>query len=57
MFAVVAARVRDAITRTATAVRATAREVLRPAPLVTGFTADLFRSHEELVAENTMLRQ
>ncbi|MFC1643130.1 integrase core domain-containing protein, partial [Myxococcota bacterium] len=33
------------------------REALRPAPLVTGFVRDLFRTHGELLTENLALRQ
>ena len=53
VFAVLAARLQAAATRAAAAVR----ETLRPAPMVSGFVADLFRSRNELLAENAMLRQ
>jgi hypothetical protein len=53
VFGNVSARLRTAIARAATAVR----EALRPAPLATGFVADLFRSRDELLAENALLRQ
>jgi hypothetical protein len=45
VFAVVAARLQAAATRAATAVR----ETLRPAPMVSGFVADLFRIRGELL--------
>ncbi len=40
-----------------TTARTAVREALRPAPMVTGFVADVFRSRDELLAENAMLRQ
>jgi transposase InsO family protein len=57
VFAVLAARVHNAVVQAASAVRTAVREALRPAPMVRGFGVDLFRSHTELVAENAMLRQ
>ncbi len=57
VFGVLNARVRDGIAQVATAVRAAMREALRPAPMVSGFVADLFRSRDELLAENALLRQ
>jgi hypothetical protein len=48
VFAVLAERLQAAATRAATAVR----ETLRPAPMVSGFVADLFRSRDDLLAEN-----
>jgi len=49
--------VRAAVTRTVTAACTTVHEALRPAPVATGFAADLFRSRDELLAENALLRQ
>ncbi len=57
VFGVLNARVRDGIAQVATAVRAAMREALRPAPMASGFVHDLFRSRDELLAENAMLRQ
>ena len=57
VFAVLGARVRAAITQTVTGVNAAVREALWPAPLVTGLARDLFRSREDLLAENAILRQ
>jgi len=57
VFGVLNARGRDVIARAATAVRAAVREALRPAPMVSGFVADLFRGRDELLAEDALLRQ
>ena len=38
-------------------VRSALREATRPLPLVTGFTMDLGRSRQQLIAENVLLRQ
>ena len=52
VFAVLGARLQAAAKRATAAVR----EALRPAPLVTGFVADLSRTRDELLTENAMLR-
>ena len=57
MFGSLSARLGTAVTRAVGAVGAAAREALRPAPLASGFVADLFRSREDLLAENALLRQ
>ncbi len=57
VFAAIAARVRTAVARAATATRTAVHEALRPAPMVTGLVTDLFRSRDELLAEKAMLRQ
>ena len=57
VFALLAARFRDVATHVAKEVRAAAREALRPAPMLSGFVADLFRSREDLLSENALLRQ
>ena len=49
--------VRAAVTRTVTAACTTVHEALRPAPVATGFAADLFRIRDKLLAENALLRQ
>ncbi|MFC1643318.1 hypothetical protein ACFL5O_11660 [Myxococcota bacterium] len=57
MFTVLRARLQAAVRRVLGSVRTAFREALRPAPLVTGFVQDLFRSPDELRAENAALRQ
>ena len=54
---VLKARVRSAVGRAVTWVKETLAETFRPLPVITGLVGDLFRSREELVAENMMLRQ
>ena len=57
MFATVRARVSIALRRGVTALRSAARNALRPAPIATGLVSDLFRTRDELLAENAILRQ
>ncbi len=57
MFTVLRARLQAAVRRARSSARTVIREALRPAPLVTGFVEDLFRSPDELGAENAALRQ
>ncbi len=57
MFAVLRARLQAAVRRVLGSARTAIREAFRPAPLVTGFVQDLFRSPDELRAENAALRQ
>ena len=57
MFAVLAARLRATVAQTVAGVHTAACEALPPAPVATGFGADLFRSRNELLAENATLRQ
>jgi transposase InsO family protein len=57
VFAVLVARIRGTLTRAAAPLRAVARDALRPAPVVSGLIHDLFRSRENLLAENALLRQ
>jgi len=57
VFAVLAARVRGALAQAATVVRTAVREALRPAPIASGVVADLFRTRDELLTENAILRQ
>ena len=57
MFAVLRAQIRSAVGKAVRSARTAVREALRPAPLVTGFVHDIFRTHDELIAENAALRQ
>ena len=57
MFAVLRAQIRAAVGKVLRSVRTAVREALRPTPLVTGFVHDICRTHDELIAENAVLRQ
>lgn len=57
VFATFVARVRSAARRVATSISTATREALRPAPIAVGIVRDLFRTHDQLVAENAALRQ
>jgi transposase InsO family protein len=57
VFSVVGDRIRDAVRRVMGTVTAGMREAFRPAPLAAGFARDLFRTREQLMVENAMLRQ
>jgi len=52
VFTVLGARIRAAGRRVLGSVVTAVREAFRPAPVETGFVQDLFRSQEDLVAEN-----
>ena len=54
---VVKARVRFAVGKVVTWAKKKITESFRPLPIVTGLVVDVFRSRQELVAENMMLRQ
>jgi hypothetical protein len=56
VFSVVGARIRDVVRRVVGRVTARLREACRPA-LAVGFARDLFRTREQLMVENAMLRQ
>ena len=55
VFSVVGARIRDVVRRVVGKVTARLREACRPA-LAVGFARDLFRTREQLMVENAMLR-
>ena len=57
VFAVLRAQIRSAVGKVLRSARTTLREALRPAPIVTGFVYDIFRTRDELLAENAALRQ
>ncbi len=57
MLSVVGARIRDVVRRVVGKATARLREACRPAPLAVGFARDLFRTREQLLVENAMLRQ
>ena len=57
MFTILGAPIWTAVRRVVGSVSTAFREALRPAPMVTGVVADLFRTRDELLAENAMLRQ
>ena len=54
---VLKARVRAATARVAAWAKRTLTEALRPLPAATDLVRDVFRSRDELVAENVLLRQ
>jgi putative transposase len=51
------ARVRACVSKAVAWVKRAIREALRPAPIAGGLLRDAFRSREELLAENALLRQ
>ncbi len=57
VFSVVGARILDAVRRVVGTVTARLREACRPAPVAAGVARDLFRTREQLMVENAMLRQ
>jgi len=57
VFAAFAAGVQAVVRRVLRSVTTAMREALRPAPVVAGIAQDLFRTRNELVAENAALRQ
>ncbi|MEO7037525.1 MAG: hypothetical protein ABI548_26445 [Polyangiaceae bacterium] len=57
MFDVLLARIRSRATAVAIRAEAAVWAAWRPRGVVTGFIADMTRSHAELVAENALLRQ
>lgn len=57
MFDVLLARIRSRAAAAVTQARAALWAAWRPRGVVTGFIADMTRSHAELVAENALLRQ
>ncbi|MEO8900978.1 MAG: hypothetical protein ABI627_05585 [Polyangiaceae bacterium] len=56
MYDILRARIRARATAAVTRAKAALWAALRPRGLVTGFVADMTRSHAELVAENALLR-
>ena len=56
-FFVLKARVRSAVGKVVTWAKKKLTESFRPLPIITGLVGDAFRSRQELVAENMMLRQ
>ncbi|MFC1641074.1 integrase core domain-containing protein [Myxococcota bacterium] len=54
---VLRARARAAVAEASAWAKRTVTEALRPLPLVSGLVEDVFRTREELVAENLLLRQ
>jgi putative transposase len=57
VLAALAHRIRGIVTRVARRAHAAVRAATRPTPVLAGLAADAFRSREELVAENALLRQ
>ena len=56
-FVVLKARVRACVNKAVAWAKRTIREALRPAPIAAGLLCDVFRSRQELLAENALLRQ
>ena len=54
---VLKARARAVVNKLAARAKRTVTEALRPLPLVSGLVEDVFRTKEELFAENLLLRQ
>lgn len=57
LFVVLKARVRTRVSKAVAWAKRAMREASRPAPIATGLLCDVFRSRDELLAENAPLRQ
>jgi putative transposase len=57
LLAVVKARVRACVSKAVARAKRAIREALRPAPVAGGLLCDVFRSRDQLLAENALLRQ